>query len=77
MSGESIALAIKEACARVGLDAVRYSGHSLRAGCATAASANGASDRAIMSRWPPQLEMVGRYIRHGSLFAVNPAAGRV
>ena len=31
---------VKAACARVGLDAAKYSGHSLRAGCATAWSAS-------------------------------------
>jgi integrase len=76
MSGESIALAVKAACARVGLDVAKYSGHSLRAGCATACSANHADALAIMQRTGHKsVEMVGRYVRHGSLFAVDPLAG--
>jgi integrase len=76
MSGESIAVAIKEACRRVGLDPAKYSGHSLRAGCATACSANHADALAIMQRTGHKsVEMVGRYVRHGSLFAVDPLAG--
>jgi len=43
---------------------------------ATAAAANGASDRAIMSRTGHKTsEMVSRYVRHGSLFAVDPLRG--
>jgi len=76
MSGESIAVRIKSACKRAGLDPARYSGHSLRAGCATAASANGASELAIMGRTGHKsVAMVGRYVRHANLFAVDPLAG--
>jgi integrase len=76
MTGASIATAIKAACVRAGLDPSRYAGHSLRAGCATAASANGASELAIMGRTGHRsVAMVGRYVRHGSLFAVDPLEG--
>jgi integrase len=76
MSGASIAVAIKSACSRVGLDPARYAGHSLRAGCATACSANRADALSIMARTGHKsVEMVGRYVRHASLFAVDPLAG--
>jgi integrase len=58
------------------LDPSRYAGHSLRAGCATAGAANGASDLAIQTRTGHKsLAMVGRYVRHASLFALDPLAG--
>ena len=76
MTHRSIAIAIKDACARVGLDPARYAGHSLRAGCATAASANRADTLAIMARTGHKsVEMVGRYVRHANLFTVDPLAG--
>ena len=76
MDGRAVAAIVKAAAERAGLDASRYGGHSLRAGCATAAAANGASDLAIMGRTGHRsVAMVGRYVRHGSLFAVDPLAG--
>lgn len=48
LSGQSIAQVVKTAAARVGLDAKTIGGHSLRAGCVTAAKLNGADDRSIM-----------------------------
>lgn len=76
MSGRSVADAVKDACSRAGLDPARYAGHSLRAGCATACSANHADALAIMGRTGHKsVEMVGRYVRHANLFAVDPLAG--
>jgi integrase len=50
-------------------------GHSLRAGHATSASANGAPERVIMAQTGHKsLNMVRRYIRDGSLFRENSAA---
>ncbi len=48
ISGDLIAVRIKAACKRAGMDPARYSSHSLRAGMATAAAEGGASDRAIL-----------------------------
>jgi integrase len=76
MSGDSIAVTVKAAVKAAGLDPARYSGHSLRAGMATAAAENGASDRAIMARTGHKSsEMVTRYVRHGNLFSVDPLRG--
>src|SRR5690606_20779575 len=48
LSGRSVALIIKRATAAAGLEASRYSGHSLRAGLATTAARRGKSEAAIM-----------------------------
>ena len=76
LSGEGIHKALRAACTRAGLDARKYGGHSLRAGLATAAAANGASELAIMQRTGhASVAMLTRYVRHGSVFAVDPLAG--
>lgn len=76
LSGAGVAMVVQRLAAAVGLDASRYGGHSLRAGLATAAAELGASDRAIMGRTGhSSSEMVGRYVRHGSLFASDPLRG--
>jgi len=76
LSGRGVAEVLKSAARRVGLDAARYGGHSLRAGCATAADGAGASAGVIMTRTLHKSpEMVQRYVRHGSLFDVDPLAG--
>ncbi|MHB9133538.1 MAG: tyrosine-type recombinase/integrase [Armatimonadota bacterium] len=68
--------AVKEAAAAAGLDPTRYSGHSLRAGLATAAAVS-MSERVIMQQTGHKSErMVRKYIREGSLFREN-AAGSV
>jgi integrase len=71
-----VARVVKRAAGRAGLDAARYSGHSLRAGLATSAARAGRSDRAIMAqgRWSSRA-MVDRYVREGSMFRENAAAG--
>jgi integrase len=67
--------AIKRAVARIGLDAHVYAGHSLRAGYCTAAAENGASEMAIMQRTGHKsVQMVHRYVRPVSAFALNPLA---
>jgi integrase len=76
LSGTAIAEIVQVAAERAGLDPARYGGHSLRAGCATAAIANGASQQAAMGRTGHKsVTVFGRYVRHGSLFAVDPLAG--
>lgn len=76
MSGWAVGEVVKQAARAAGMDATRYAGHSLRAGCATAASANGASDQAIMARTGHKSAAVmGRYVRYGSLFATDALAG--
>jgi len=75
LTAEGVALVVKRAAERAGLDPARYAGHSLRSGLATAAAAGGAPERAIMRQTGHRsVEMVRRYIRAGSLFQENAAA---
>lgn len=77
LSGDRIARIVKRAAAAAGLDARRYSGHSLRAGLATTAARAGKSDRRIMAqgRWSSR-RMVDRYVREARLLdAQNASAG--
>jgi integrase len=74
MSDRAVSLVVKRAAARAGLDPDLYSGHSLRAGFATTAAANGASERAIANQTGHRsMEVLRRYIRHGTLFTDNAA----
>jgi hypothetical protein len=73
-----VALIVKRAAARAGLteaECRRLAGHSLRAGCATQAAAEGAPERAIMrqGRWR-STATVRRYIRTGDLWQENASA---
>ena len=76
LAGAEVARIVKRAAARAGLDASRFSGHSLRAGLATTAAAQGRADRKIMDqgRWKSRA-MVDRYVRDASLFTDNVTAG--
>lgn len=72
LGGKDVARMIKRAAKEAGLDAVKYSGHSLRAGLATAAARAGASERLIMKQTGHKDErMVRKYIREGELFQQN------
>ena len=72
LSGQSVGLIVKRAVASIGLDPSRYSGHSLRAGFATTAAANGAAERAIANQTGHvSMNVLRRYVRHGSLFVDN------
>jgi site-specific recombinase XerD len=76
LSDKAVALVVKRCAEAAGLDQTKYSGHSLRAGFATAAALYGKSERKIMEQTGHRsLNMVRRYIREGSLFNDNPAAG--
>jgi integrase len=75
LSDRAVALIVKRHAEAAGLDAAKYSGHSLRAGLATSAAMGGASERAIMRQTRHRsLPMVRRYIREGDLFRENAAA---
>jgi integrase len=75
LNAGSIPRIIKEAAAKAGLDPTQFSGHSLRAGLATAAAEAGVSERAIMAQTGHKSVVVARrYIRRGSLFKDNAAA---
>jgi len=76
LTDRAVARIIQRYVSKVGLDPRAYGGHSLRSGLATSAARAGRSERSIMAatghRSP---EMVRRYIRQGSLFQDNAAAG--
>ena len=77
LTSHAVARLIKRCAAAAGLEPADFSGHSLRAGLATAAAAAGVSERSIMAQTGHKSErMVRRYIRRGSLFRDN-AAGKV
>jgi site-specific recombinase XerD len=71
---DSVGFIVKRAVGNAGLDAMEYAGHSLRAGLATQAAMNGASELAIMKQTGHRsLATVRKYIREGSLFRDNAA----
>lgn len=76
LSGQGVALVVKGAADRAGLDPSRYSGHSLRAGFCTTAAARGASERAIARQTghAPNSTVLRSYIRHATVFTDNAAA---
>lgn len=77
LSGRSVANIIKRHAEAVGLDAERYSGHSLRAGFATSSARAGAQERDIARVTGHRSERIlRRYIREGQLFE-NPALDAV
>ena len=69
LTGTSVALIVKKYVALIGLDPSLYSGHSLRAGFATASAQAGVEERLIMEQTGHKsVVMVRRYIREASLF---------
>jgi integrase len=70
-----VAEIIKRRALAAGLDPEMFSGHSLRAGFATEAYAQGVPELAIMrhGRWRSAAAMRG-YIEEGSLWTDNAAA---
>jgi integrase len=76
LSDRAVARVVQRTAEAAGLDPARYAGHSLRAGLATSAAAAGKSERAIMAQTGHRsVGMVRRYIRSGSLWQENAAAG--
>ncbi|MEN9933432.1 MAG: hypothetical protein RLZZ387_11 [Chloroflexota bacterium] len=75
LTDHSVARIVKRAAGAAGLDPKQFSGHSLRAGLATAAAQAGVSERVIMQQTGHKnLAVLRRYIREGSLFRENAAA---
>lgn len=75
LSDKSVAMIIKRRAEEAGLDPTTVSGHSLRAGLATAAAAAGVSERVIaQTTGHRSMTVLRRYIRTGSLFTENAAA---
>lgn len=74
LDGRHVARLVKRVADRAGLVG-DYSGHSLRAGFATAAAAAGASERSIMAQTGHKSLIIARgYIRPATLFEDNAAA---
>ncbi len=72
ISDKSVALIIKKYASQAGLDANKYSGHSLRSGFATSAADSGAEERNIMAMTGHKTtQMVRRYIQEANLFKNN------
>lgn len=70
----SVAIIIKRALKRAGVRSSNFSGHSLRAGLATAAAMAGVDERAIQNQTGHRsLKVLRTYIRDGSLFRNNAA----
>lgn len=74
LSGEAVALVIRERLKAAGFDPTGYSGHSLRAGFATSAAQAGVSSWKIRAQTGHASDaMLARYIRDGKLFSDNAA----
>lgn len=72
LSPDAVSTIVKRAVERIGLDADRYSGHSLRAGFATSAAMHGISTIAIRRQTGHNSDaMLARYVRSGELFEGN------
>ncbi len=76
LSGEAVALVVKQYVEQLGFDPHRFAGHSLRAGLAVSAAAHGKSERSIMRQTGHKIsESVRRYINDGQLFRDNAVDG--
>lgn len=72
LSAQSVALIVKQRAKELGLDAQKYSGHSLRAGLVTSAAKSGVSSWKICQQTGHRSEAVmQRYIRDSHLFTDN------
>jgi site-specific recombinase XerD len=75
LSDRAVAEIIKRRAKAAGLEYKEFSGHSLRAGLATAAAQAGVSERVIAKQTGHKsLPVLRGYIREGSLFTENAAA---
>jgi integrase len=75
LSDRSVALVIQRAAKRAGLDPALFSGHSLRAGLATAAAAAGVSEHDIArTTGHRSISVLRRYVRTATAFERNAAA---
>lgn len=77
LSGIDVARIVKKLAERAGLDAAKYSGHSLRAGHVTAAAIEGVPERIIMNQTRHRsTEMLRRYVRDANVFREN-SSGKI
>lgn len=76
MSGEAVALVLKQRAAAVGLDAAEFGAHSLRAGFLTSAAATGASLFKMRDQSRHEsLDVLAGYVRDVDLFKDHAGAG--
>lgn len=70
ITGDGVHRVVKERVFNAGYDPQEYGAHSLRAGAATTAANNDASDAEIakLGRWKPGSKAMYGYIRHRSVF---------
>lgn len=74
LSGEAVALVVRDRLDAVGINPSGYSGHSLRAGFATSAAQAGVSSWKIRAQTGHASDaMLARYIRDGEIFVDNAA----
>lgn len=73
LSDGAVARVVRKLAAAIGLDATVFSGHSLRAGFATAAAAAGIEERRIARQTRHRSAAVRIYIREGEVFLQNPS----
>jgi integrase len=74
LSGEGVALVVRERVAKAGIDPARYTGHSLRAGLATSAAQAGVPTWRIRAQTGHSSDaMLARYVREGEIFTENAA----
>jgi integrase len=77
LSDRAVALIVKRAVLRAGLDPVRFAGHSLRSGFATTAARGGADLAFIMQQTGHKnADVARRYVQAGRLLD-NPASKAV
>jgi len=75
LSDRAVARIVKRSLPEDRYNPADYAGHSLRAGLATCAAMEGASERSIMRQTGHRsLAVLRRYIREGTLFRENAAA---
>lgn len=75
LSSEAVAKVVKASVSRIGLNPVKYSGHSLRAGFVTSAVAAGARTDLIRKQTGHASDQtMARYIRDGDMFRQNAAS---
>lgn len=75
LSDRSVALVVQRSAKRAGLDPVTFSGHSLRAGLATAAAAAGVAEADIArTTGHRSVAVLRRYVRTATLFERNAAS---
>jgi integrase len=76
LSDRAVAIIVKRAAERIGLDVEAFAGHSLRAGFATSAARAARPDRDIMRQTGHRSRtMLDRYVRAAEVWRDNPAVG--